>query len=303
MNNVDESARMGFLSIAKFAAMPAVQQFQSERVLFAAGEETFDDTSLRYAQTIAGMSDATLLVLRVAEEVQSQQHLADTALKTSEALLHGDRPFTPHSLLPVQYLQQHGEFTPAVLRTCAEFPSDLVVIPPDSGHTGRSIANIASSARVPVLAPRHMGGNAGHRTVVVGVDLRSPALPVLRAAAAFAGRFAATLVAVHNLAPIAVRAKGDKSRERTISHAPSDVMRAVEQLFESVQKVDTTAEAVVTTDADAARAILAIANQRRADLVVVGVRRKTTGRMSIGGRMPERVANHAHQSVLTIPVR
>jgi nucleotide-binding universal stress UspA family protein len=130
------------------------------------------------------------------------------------------------------------------------------------------------------------------RTAVVGCDLASAEVPVVRVAAKLAQRLGLRVSVVHNLARTSLRGATYALPATLRAQARWLRMRALAGLVRDLAAVD---DAVVTSEPVSADAILRMARARDADLIVLG----THHDMGLTTRM---VLAEARRSVLVVPL-
>jgi nucleotide-binding universal stress UspA family protein len=169
---------------------------------------------------------------------------------------------------------------------------DLLVIGGrvESESQGRGVATaIVARSQCPVLVA---GNPREDRTAVVGCDLASAEVPVVRVAAKLAQRLGLRVSVVHNLARTSLRGATYALPATLRAQARWLRMRALAGLVRDLAAVD---DAVVTSEPVSADAILRMARARDADLIVLG----THHDMGLTTRM---VLAEARRSVLVVPL-
>jgi nucleotide-binding universal stress UspA family protein len=196
---------------------------------------------------------------------------------------------------PIEWISTRGSLVSGAIAHAARWRADVLVI--GAGAHAPDVEAIVHHGRRPVLVARRTGAGAH---VVAGTDLRDPALPIVRAAAAEARRTACSLALLHALEPppwmldlggaVAVSAKWLRERRERVEES---LRRALH-----VADVDGHAEAI---EGGAAYVLDERARRLDAPVVVVGTRpRRGTGRVI--GATASTLLQHGGCSVLVLPL-
>lgn len=197
------------------------------------------------------------------------------------------------SLATDDILIYFGQPAEALDRAAREHNAELLVIGGTSGHDsappGWVTQSILAEASCPTLitAPKRSG-----RSLVVGTDLDSPNVPVVRAAVRLASRMKRRVTVVHNIDGVgfhgAVSAVPDSWTDEVVA-------TRLEALGCVVRDLASVEEATITRQPTAVDGILQVARARDVDLVVVGVRPDV-------GDTSRLLLSETRRSVLAVPL-
>jgi nucleotide-binding universal stress UspA family protein len=166
-------------------------------------------------------------------------------------------------------------------RVASEHAVGMVVVPTILGP--RAVA-LTERLQVPVLVARPTRG----ASVLIAVAMAAGDELLLAAGHQLAARSGASLVAVHNRAPVPdAEPDADRLRERLAETA---------RLFAPIR-------CVVTRGPCAVQGVLGAARAEAADVIVVGVGARSWLRRELDGGIPERFAREGGRSVLMVPAR
>jgi len=288
-------------------------QTKRERILFALPSEGEPIASLKYALSIARQRDAMLEVLRVVAGAPQgfwrvRRAGGRPAVISELKSLVRTRRWVAEVAGPARCIDRvrvcAGEFGVVAARRAAQIEACLVVIPELSGRFGKSVAELAHQAALPVLVARQA---TPAESVLAATDLEDAHYPVLTAAADLSSRHRARLIALHNLAPtlpVTPFAPLGGSVGWPVLHKDEDALsRALQTRLETAaHTLAATSEAIVARELTPVDAILREARQRRTDLIVVGTRPRTwLSHLSSSGVAAE-VVNRTGRSVLVTPL-
>jgi nucleotide-binding universal stress UspA family protein len=192
-----------------------------------------------------------------------------------------------------------GELAAEAIARGRVLGAGLVVLPGTGARVGRLATRIARALRAPVLvARRHRRSDL----IVAASDLRDDHYPVLHAAAELAGRLAAPMVAVHNVAPPPRLETPDPLLPVALEVSATVAERHREVLQAAVDGLEVPAEVVVSRAPHDEEAIVREASARQADLVVVGTRQGSFFSRLFTRELAARVVQRALRSVLVLPL-
>jgi nucleotide-binding universal stress UspA family protein len=278
------------------------------RMLFAASGFMRSVHALQRAYALASRWHDTLYVLHVARhDAHSRrpgEHIPATEHAIAQAALRGVRRFCDRGLAEVlprdHMLVKQGEFSEVVAQTARELDAELVVIPGAERQKGKTVAQIAREAGVPVLVARKSVGGG----IVAATDLGDPGCDELRQAAALASQVPGKLAFVHNVKPIVHAATTSLGHCMCTLIEPS--AQALQECKERLQGLaaffGVCAEAMVVSRPSAEDAILEVARDEGADLVVVGARRQRWIERLFGTALAARIVDRCERSVLVAPL-
>jgi nucleotide-binding universal stress UspA family protein len=176
--------------------------------------------------------------------------------------------------------------------------SALIVLAGFDERPGSAATILARAAGTAVLVARPL---AADRAMVVATDLRRPELPVLTCAAGIARRLGLSVVALHNVTPIAFIIGGDLSMAVPIPPDELAIEVVLEHLFVAAGTMETAAESVLRHELDPATAILKEADARDAALIVVGTPHAAGRGRPATDAVAARVIDRTPRSVLVTP--
>jgi nucleotide-binding universal stress UspA family protein len=287
-----------------------MQRSAGPRIVLALRAAERPSANLERALSIARALDARLHVLCILPGIARLRALFTSecvaAARTVERTLEAHRStrdwlrdFAAAGEVVEHVAIVHGRFVEQAAAYAATVDSKLIIVPPRGRRYTRLVTSLAGAARVPVLVAH---GHRGNPAIVAATDLQSQGYPVLREAAEFGQRFAARVVAVHNVEPVMPSVA---STAWTLHQPPLRAARAArsEQLAQAAERLPVDARAVVLDEFSSAGAILAEVAARDADYVVVGTRRRKTWLDEFAsGHVANEVIARAPCSVIVLPL-
>lgn len=280
------------------------------RVLFACSSAQWPISSLLKADVFAKRLTAELSVLHVSEApkpglfgrvppkevcraIERWAHDSTATLERCRYILQGEVPLE-------NILVRQGDFVQQVVEEISQRRPELVVIPPDRDESGILAADIASSARVPVLIARPP---RRQNIVLAATKLADERFPVIRRAGRLREVLDAQLVLVHNRVPILAAGGIENGHAASWLRSEREEELTCEQLATVARLFPHCSGSYVKRRLNTSSAILEVARECDADLIVVGVRRcSSLIERVLGGCMAARVATRALRSVLVTPL-
>jgi nucleotide-binding universal stress UspA family protein len=272
------------------------------RVAVGVGFDHASSVALIRAHAMARRMELELLIVHVMarEPLASGTRSTVVDLSSRRARMHLGKTtvqdwafFETGIALPREsILIRFGRPAEQLARITQERRPDLLVIGGrvESESQGRGVATaIVARSHCPVLVA---GDPREDRTAVVGCDLASAEVPVVRVAAKLAHRLGLRVSVVHNLPRTSLRGASYALPATLRMQARWLRTRALAGLVRDLAVVD---DAVVTSEPMSADAILRRARARDADLIILG----THHDMGLTTRM---VLAEARRSILVVPL-
>lgn len=193
-----------------------------------------------------------------------------------------------------------GDFLGQAARFAEHHDVSLVMVPPREGRLGARVISLAGCARQPVLVLR---GTGTFRSLVAATDLEDDEYPVLRKAVELGGYLDASVVAVHNVSPIACVLPLEAAFATTMVIGADTVKLRQERLRYASAGLRPGIQAVVAHRADTVGTIVGQVRASEADLVLVGTRTKPWLDRLIVKSVAAEVVDRSPSSVLVTPIR
>lgn len=303
------------------AAARGRQLERGTKILFALGEREEPAEALRHVLQLCELLEAELHVVRVVPEfaqlptsatsttawgvtpiyvVPDEDRAVGETLDCMRATSAWLASISRADATAIQLQVLSGSFVEQTAAYAHSLGVELIAVPARPGRFGTTVTRLAQAAGVPVLvarAPRAAG------SIVAATDLTDQRYPVLRKASELGALLDASVVAVHNVAPVAqVAGVGG-----ALWAVPEELGASVLELQRSrLEQASTRApgdvEPVLATERSPAEAILHEASARDAELVLVGTRARTWLSRLMSGSVAARVVNEATQSVMVTPL-
>lgn len=191
-----------------------------------------------------------------------------------------------------------GGLAKVAVELAGEASAAPVVLGP--GSDGKTAAEVACRARVPVLVARR----ARLGSIVAATDLADPRFPVLRQAGQLAGRADERATVVHNVPAMPGVGLPGGALGARLGLVPEETILSEYRwrLHAVVRSLGIAADPVVVSRPSAADAILEIAREHDADLVVVGTHARSWLARLLSPSIAEVVVDRADGSVLVMPL-
>jgi nucleotide-binding universal stress UspA family protein len=175
----------------------------------------------------------------------------------------------------------------------------LIVLPPADFLWGSTVTSMARAAGCPVLVARE---GFALRTILAATDMQHPDFPVLRCAGRLGRRADGKVIALHNIAPLAVMAGGVLGPRVAVAYERPTPVDLEAKLVALSPELGTAAAAIVRSEHESAHAIVDEARRQNAGLIVVGTHYRTWWQRVLGSSVAAGVVSRTERCVLVTPV-